>query len=160
MKRIWAPWRMKLFSTHQPGCVFCRVQKEQDDLANLVLHRGETAFIILNRYPYTSGHLLVVLKDHLDSLEAASPECRSEMMELTNRCIKILRKVYTPDGFNWGANIGEAAGAGIPGHAHMHVVPRWSGDASFMSVLGEARVLPEDLSETYRRLRAAWDGAE
>jgi ATP adenylyltransferase len=157
MKRIWAPWRMKFVSAKLPGCVFCEVQGQADDVSSLLVWRGDSAFVILNHYPYTSGHLLVVAKSHHASLEQLTPACRSEMMELATRCISVLKTVYKPDGFNLGANIGEAAGAGIPGHVHLHVVPRWTGDASFMSVLGETRVLPEELEESYRRIREAWE---
>jgi len=147
---------MKFVSTKVSGCVFCDVQVDADDSASFLVYRGDCAFVILNRYPYTSGHLLVVANDHHTSFEHLSPACRSEMMELSTRCITVLRTVYGPDGFNLGANIGEAAGAGIPGHAHLHVVPRWTGDSSFMSVLGETRVLPEELDESYRRIHQAW----
>jgi ATP adenylyltransferase len=148
---------MKFISTKVQGCVFCDVLQEPDDSSTLVVFRGECAYVILNRYPYTSGHLLVVANSHHNSFEQLSPACRAEMMELSTRCITVLRSVYKPDGFNIGANIGEAAGAGIPGHAHLHVVPRWTGDASFMSVLGETRVLPEDLKDSHCRIRQAWE---
>lgn len=138
------------------GCVFCQVQKQTDDTHNLVVWRGDSAYVILNRYPYTSGHLLVVANRHKASFEDLAPACRSEMMELAVRGMSVLRKVYQPDGFNLGANIGEAAGAGIPGHAHLHVVPRWGGDASFMLTLAETKVMPEALDETYRRVLEAW----
>ena len=156
MKRLWAPWRMKFVEQHETKCVFCRVQTQTDDAGNLVVFRGQMAFVILNRYPYTSGHLMVVANIHLPSLEDLDSGTRAEMMELATKGIKILRKVYKPEAFNFGANIGEAAGAGIAGHVHLHVVPRWVGDTNFMSTLGETRVLPEELNDTYRRVHAAW----
>jgi len=156
MKRLWAPWRMKFVEQHETKCAFCRVQTQNNDEGNLVVFRGQMAFVILNRYPYTSGHLMVVANIHLPSLEDLDSGTRAEMMELATKGIKILRKVYKPEAFNFGANIGEAAGAGIAGHVHLHVVPRWVGDTNFMSTLGETRVLPEELNDTYRRVHAAW----
>lgn len=147
---------MKFVTTTQLGCVFCEVQGEADDAHNLVVWRGDSAFVILNRYPYTSGHLMVVANLHQASFEDLEPACRAEMMELAARGMTVLRAVYKPDGFNLGANVGEAAGAGIPGHAHLHVVPRWTGDASFMLTLADTKVMPEALEETYRRVREAW----
>jgi ATP adenylyltransferase len=138
-------------------CVFCRVQTQTSDAENLIVFRGRKAFVILNRYPYTSGHLLVVANAHQPSIEDLDIETRSEMMELATTSLQTIRTVYRPDAFNFGANIGEAAGAGIAGHVHLHVVPRWEGDTNFMSALAETRVLPEELNETYRRIRAAWN---
>jgi ATP adenylyltransferase len=156
MKRLWAPWRMKYVQTHDHECVFCSVQKQPDGPESLVIWRGQYAFVILNRFPYTSGHTLVVANAHRASLEDLEPGERAEMMELATQCIRVLRKVYQPEAFNLGANIGEVAGAGVAGHVHLHVVPRWAGDANFMSTVAETRVLPEALEETYRRLTKAW----
>jgi ATP adenylyltransferase len=156
MKRLWAPWRMKFVEKHAAECVFCTVQKQMDDAKNLIVFRGQTAFVILNRYPYTSGHMLVVANLHRPSLEDLDPETRAEMMELATESMRVLRTVYKPEAFNLGANIGEAAGAGIAGHVHLHIVPRWGGDTNFLSALAETRVLPEELDETYRRVQAAW----
>jgi ATP adenylyltransferase len=139
------------------GCVFCQVLDSPDGLENLVVYRGERAYVILNRYPYTSGHLMVVPFKHKPDLDAYSPETRAEMMELVARCIQVLRGDYNAQGFNVGANIGSAAGAGIPSHFHFHIVPRWGGDTNFMSAIGETRVVPESLEDTYRRVRDAWD---
>ena len=125
-------------------------------MENLVVFRGHNAFVILNRYPYTSGHLMVVANIHLPSLEDLDAETRTEMIELATNGIQVLRKVYKPEAFNFGANIGKAAGAGIAGHVHLHVVPRWGGDTNFMSTLAETRILPEELNDTYRRVHAAW----
>lgn len=156
MKWLWSPWRVRYFQITQRGCVFCRVQRETRDEENLIVARGQHAFVILNRFPYTSGHLMVVAYAHQPSLELLDTAVRSEMMEMATQAIQVLRRVYRPDGFNVGFNIGEAAGAGIAGHIHLHVVPRWNGDTNFMSTLAETRVLPEALEETCRRLRAAW----
>jgi ATP adenylyltransferase len=159
MKRLWAPWRMKFVQTypHEPGCVFCAAQEKHKDAENLVAFRGQKSFVILNRYPYTSGHLLVVANNHLPNLEDLDADTRAEMMELATRSMRVLRRVYQPEGFNFGSNIGEVAGAGIPGHVHLHIVPRWAGDTSFMSTVGETRVLPEDLDATYHKVCTAWD---
>jgi ATP adenylyltransferase len=160
MKRLRAPWRMKFVQSHlDDRCVFCRVQAQAADTENLVVFRGQKAFVILNRYPYTSGHLMIVANLHRPSLEDLDRETRSEMMELATQAMGILRKVYQPEAFNFGANIGAAAGAGIADHVHLHLVPRWGGDTNFMSTLAETRVLPEELQETYRRINAAWMGS-
>ena len=137
----------------EEGCVFCNAHAKEDSAANLIAFRGKHAFVILNRYPYTSGHLMVIPFQHVSTLEELDPTTRAEIMELTSQCITVLRKTYKPQGFNMGANIGEAAGAGVPGHIHIHIVPRWCGDTNFMSALGETRVLPEALEDTYKRVR-------
>jgi ATP adenylyltransferase len=137
----------------EDGCVFCIAQSLADGDENLIAHRGERAYVILNRYPYTSGHLMVVPFAHQPNLEKLDAETRAEMMELTSLCMTVLRKVYNPQAFNMGANIGEAAGAGVKEHVHIHIVPRWKGDTNFMSTLGETRVLPEALEDTYLRIK-------
>lgn len=139
------------------GCVFCSVQAETDSLENLIAFRGKNAYVILNRYPYTSGHLMVVPFEHKPNLEELDPETRAEIMELTSRCMAVLREIYQPQGFNMGANIGKAAGAGIAGHVHIHIVPRWAGDTNFMSTLGETRVLPEALEDTYQKVKEVFE---
>lgn len=140
-------------SNKEDGCVFCIAQDKEDSAENLIAFRGERAYVILNRYPYTSGHLMVVPLDHKPNLEELDPLTRAEMMELTARCMTVLRKIYKTQAFNMGANIGEAAGAGVKSHVHIHIVPRWAGDTNFMSTLGQTRVLPETLESTYRRVR-------
>jgi ATP adenylyltransferase len=135
------------------GCIFCNAQEKEDSAENLIVFRGERSYVILNRYPYTSGHLMVVPFEHQPNLEALDPQTRAEMMELTSHSMTILRNVYNPQAFNMGANIGEAAGAGVKEHVHIHIVPRWYGDTNFMSTLGETRVLPETLEDTYERIR-------
>lgn len=155
MKHIWSPWRMKYIEKHEKeeGCVFCIAQAQEDSAANLIAFRGERAYVILNLYPYTSGHLMVVPFEHKATLEKLGSSTRTEIMELASQCMTVLRKIYNPQGFNMGSNIGSAAGAGVPGHVHIHIVPRWAGDTNFMSTLGETRVLPEALQDTYKRVR-------
>jgi ATP adenylyltransferase len=158
MNHIWSPWRMKYIETNEQeeGCVFCGAQAGEDSVANLIAFRGQRAFVILNLYPYTSGHLMVIPFEHVATLEELNPAARAEMMELSSQCMTILQKIYNPQGFNMGANIGKAAGAGVPGHVHIHIVPRWGGDTNFMSTLGETRVLPESIEDTYTRVRAGF----
>jgi ATP adenylyltransferase len=139
------------------GCVFCMMQELQDGPENLIAFRGEHSFVILNRYPYTSGHLMVVPFEHKPNLEELDPETRAEMMELTSRCMSMLRRIYNPQAFNMGANIGEAAGAGIKEHIHIHIVPRWAGDTNFMSAVGDVRVLPESLESTWQRVKKGFE---
>jgi ATP adenylyltransferase len=162
MNHIWSPWRMEYIenSHKEDGCIFCIAQDKEDSAENLIAFRGERAYVILNRYPYTSGHLMVVPLDHKPNLEELDPLTRAEMMELTARCMTVLRKIYNTQAFNMGANIGEAAGAGVKSHVHIHIVPRWAGDTNFMSTLGQTRVLPETLESTYRRIQDGfWEGA-
>jgi ATP adenylyltransferase len=140
-------------SNKEEGCVFCSAQEMEDSAKNLIAFRGEHAYVILNRYPYTSGHLMVVPFDHKPHLEALDAQTRAEMMELTSRCMTALRKIYHPEAFNMGANIGESAGAGVKSHVHIHIVPRWQGDTNFMTVVGDTRVLPEAIEITYERVR-------
>ena len=158
MDYLFSPWRMDYIEKHlnMEGCVFCLEQEKSDGPENLIVFRGQKAFVILNRYPYTSGHIMTVPHIHKSTLEQLDPATRAEMFELANRSIGILRKIYNPQGFNVGVNIGEAAGAGITEHVHLHVVPRWMGDTNFMTSLGKTRVHPESLEETYRRVYEEW----
>jgi ATP adenylyltransferase len=155
MKHLWSPWRMTYIENHgkDEGCVFCNAQARDDGPDNLIVHRGRLAYVILNRYPYTSGHVMVVPFEHRPNFEELKPEARAEMMELASRAMAILRKIYGTGSFNMGANIGEAAGAGVKEHVHIHVVPRWVGDTNFMSSLAGTRVLPETLEDTWKRVR-------
>jgi ATP adenylyltransferase len=148
---------MKYVESKTSHCIFCGVLNSKDDKENLVVYRGSRCFVMLNRFPYTSGHILVVANEHLPSLEDLSPAARSELMELASRSMTILRKVYNPDAFNMGANIGEAAGAGIAGHVHLHVLGRWQGDTNFMLTLAETKVIPEALEVTLSRITKAWN---
>jgi ATP adenylyltransferase len=156
MDFIFTPWRYAYVTTADkfPECLFCEVLKSGNDEQALIVHRHKHCFVMLNAYPYTSGHVMVVPYQHVDQLQQLSPEAAQEMMELTRKLEGILRELYHPDGLNLGMNLGKAAGAGIAGHIHMHVLPRWIADASFISVIGETRVLPEDLATTYKRIRA------
>jgi len=157
MDYLWTPWRYRWVSDagKDERCVFCDAIDAKDDAATLIVERGEKNFIILNRFPYTSGHLMIVPYAHVPDLVSADAETLAEMMRIAQRAQKALEKTYRPEGFNLGVNLGRAAGAGITGHLHMHVLPRWVGDANFMTVTGETRVEPEELSTTYMRLRAA-----
>ena len=159
MNHIWSPWRMKYIekTEKEEGCVFCSAQTEEDGAANLIAFRGQRAFVILNLYPYTSGHLMVIPFEHVATLEELDQATRAEMMELTSRCTTVLKTIYKPHGFNIGVNIGEAAGAGVAGHVHIHIVPRWKGDTNFMSSVGGTRVLPEALEVTYERVKEEFD---
>jgi ATP adenylyltransferase len=139
------------------GCIFCEGLKREDGPENLIVHRGLKAFVILNRFPYTSGHLMIVPYEHKPSLEFLEAASRADIMDLSARAIQVLQALYSPQGYNLGMNIGNAAGAGISEHVHLHVVPRWVGDTNFMSAVSQTRVLPELLEETYKRVREAWE---
>ena len=156
MDYLWTPWRYTYLATagKAPSCIFCELQRSADDHKALIVHRAEYNFIILNAYPYTSGHSMVVPYQHLDQLNKLPPAAAAEMMQLVQRMETVLCEVYQPDGVNLGMNVGKAAGAGVAGHIHMHVLPRWLADSNFMTVIGESRVLPELLEATYQRLKA------
>jgi ATP adenylyltransferase len=160
MDYLWTPWRYAYITNagknegRPEGCIFCELPGLPDAEAKIV-HRGERCYIILNSFPYTSGHVMVVPFAHLDELQKLPELAAREMMELCQKMEGVLRSVYSPDGINLGMNIGRAAGAGIAGHVHMHVLPRWVGDTNFMTVTGESRVLPEALEETYRKIKGA-----
>jgi ATP adenylyltransferase len=161
MRRLFSPWRKPYIDRNKAtekakGCVFCAALAMPDSPENLIVQRGEQAFVILNRYPYTSGHLMVLPKQHAARLDQVDKATRAEMMELLNQAVAVLTATYKPEGFNLGANLGAAAGAGIEEHLHLHAVPRWTGDTNFMPVVGQTRVLPELLEETWQRVRAAW----
>ena len=153
-----SPWRMKYFNRDKSitTCAFCEAQICADSADNLIIHRAENAFVILNLYPYTSGHLMVVHNNHTHLLVDLDEATQTELMRLSTHAVRVLGEVYHPQGFNIGMNLGIVAGAGIAEHLHMHVVPRWGGDANFISIIGETRVLPETLDQTYLRLREAW----
>lgn len=139
------------------GCVFCDHLAQGDDEKARILYRGHTTFVILNAFPYNTGHLMVAPSLHVGSLTALTPAERAEMMELASSATKVVRAAMGAQGFNVGINVGEAAGAGIPGHLHMHVVPRWGGDTNFMTTIGDTKVLPEMLDDTYKKLRPGFD---
>ncbi len=167
MEHLWSPWRMQYLQDGDKatgilaggaGCVFCdaHTQPADRDAEVLIVRRGERAFVILNIYPYNNGHFMVMPYAHVPSLEQLTAPTLTEMMMLVNHGLAALRTMYNPHAFNLGMNIGGAAGAGIVGHVHMHIVPRWAGDTNFMTVTAGTRVIPEDLRETWRRMRDAW----
>lgn len=162
MDYLWTPWRYPYITSakENQGCVFCNKRDGGEDRAAWIVHRGEHCYICLNAYPYTSGHVMVIPYAHLDELQKLPSEAASEMMELCRRTETVLRKLYRPDGINLGMNVGAAAGAGVAGHIHMHVLPRWIADANFMSVVAETRILPEMLETTWERMRAEFRSAE
>ena len=161
MKRLWTPWRMQYIQAPKAkprGCVFCskvRASKKRDR-DNLLLVRGERAFMVLNLYPYTNGHVMVLPYEHTGDLDALDGATLQEMMLLVGQAIRALRRTAHPHGFNIGLNLGKAAGAGEE-HVHFHIVPRWTGDSNYMHVLGETKIIPEYLSETYRKLRVMFE---
>ena len=159
MDYIWTPWRYQYMreaaSGNQPECIFCEAVARNSDAETLIVHRGKKAFIILNRFPYTSGHVMIVPYAHVAELNLCEPGTLDEMMQLARRVETALRTNYKPDGMNLGMNLGRAAGAGVVGHLHLHALPRWIGDSNFMTVTAETRVHPEDLKTTYERLSKA-----
>ncbi|MSO49679.1 MAG: HIT domain-containing protein [Acidobacteria bacterium] len=155
MERLWTPWRLAYVtaaSKDAPGCVFCQALATGAD-ESLIVFRGTACFVILNLYPYNNGHLMVVPMRHVGRLSGLEPDEAGEMMRLTRVVEMALQELYQPHGFNMGLNLGKSAGAGVLDHLHMHVVPRWNGDTNFMTVVGDTRVLPEDLARTAERLR-------
>ena len=158
MERLFAPWRIRYILAPKPkDCVFCTAPKESRDKENLLLYRGKTCYIIMNRNPYNPGHVMVCPYRHIPSVEDMTDEEMLESMKLVNLSIKAIRKSMSPDGFNVGINIGKVAGAGIAAHLHIHIVPRWNGDTSFMPILADVQVVPEALEETYDKIKAAID---
>lgn len=156
MDYLFAPWRYAYVSSAAPatGCIFCNAPKETDE-KSLIVHRGTHCYVILNTFPYTNGHMMMVPYAHQDELHKLPADAAQEMMSLTQRLEGVLRELYRPDGLNLGMNLGKAAGAGVAGHIHMHILPRWVADANFVSVIGETRVLPEALEMTWERVRQA-----
>ncbi|MEE9274950.1 MAG: HIT domain-containing protein [bacterium] len=163
MDRLWAPWRMEFILERVKGsgngeapCILCGVLEAEDGPSNLILHRGRLAYIVLNKYPYSNGHLMVVPIRHVREFDALGAEEGAEIMALAQRCVAALREKLGAHGFNVGMNLGEAAGAGIEGHLHLHVVPRWRDDHNFMATIGDVRVIPEHIEETYKTLSASF----
>lgn len=160
MDPLFSPWRMQFILAGKDAdadrCVLCEVQAVETDRDRLILHRGAAVYVILNLFPYNTAHLMVVPNRHVDRVAALTPAERAEAMELLARAEAVLEAEYRPQGFNLGANVGAVAGAGIPGHVHFHILPRWQGDTNFLPVLGGAKSIPEALEETYDRLRTAW----
>ena len=154
MKQIWAPWRIKYIQMGKvEGCFLCEKPRQDSDVKNYILHRGEKNFIILNNYPYNPGHLMIAPYRHVATLEELTKEELHEHFEIVSLSLKVLRQVFKPAGFNIGINMGKVAGAGLEEHVHTHIVPRWQGDTNFMPVLSDVRVVPEALAETYEKLR-------
>ncbi|HAJ79281.1 MAG TPA: HIT family hydrolase [Fibrobacteres bacterium] len=161
MKRLWAPWRMsyiKSIDKKEDGCIFCTKPAESDDKKNLIVYRGQKSFIILNAFPYSNGHLLVIPYLHTSEIDALDPQTSSELWENVVMAKNVLKSAYRPDGFNIGMNMGRIAGAGIDQHLHIHIVPRWNGDTNFMPVLSDTRVISEGLEGTYNTLLPFFKG--
>ena len=161
MDYLWTPWRYRYVA--QAGkddpCIFCAALAANDDAGRMIVHRAKHNFIILNLYPYTTGHSMIVPYKHVPDLAGCDVDTLTELMQLAQRMQLALTRIYKPEGFNLGMNLGRCAGAGVTGHVHLHVLPRWSGDSSFMTTVGETRLHPEELSETYRKLRAEFPPA-
>jgi ATP adenylyltransferase len=157
---LWTPWRYTYLTKAAPaeGCIFCVKSDARQDAENYVVYRGKLNFILLNLFPYTSGHLMIAPYRHVATLAETPEDSLAEMMRLMKRAEVNLRAAYRPDGLNLGMNVGASAGAGVAGHIHMHVLPRWTGDANFMSTIGETRVMPEELPITYEKLaKLPWE---
>jgi len=154
MPYITAPWREEYIKRvfKMKGCIFCQALKQKNNRNVLILHKGKYNFVMLNKYPYTPGHLMIAPYKHLDSIELADKASSEELMALLKQCLRILRQQYNPQGFNTGMNIGQSAGAGVTGHYHMHIIPRWTGDSNFMPLIGNTKVVLEDLRTTYDHL--------
>lgn len=163
MDRLWSPWRYRYITAPgpdaagEPACIFCQKFASGNDEAALIIHRADHNAVLLNLYPYTSGHLMVIPYAHVSTLDECPPGVLAELILLAQKAERRLRAEYRCEGLNIGFNIGACAGAGVAGHLHLHLVPRWPGDANFMTTVGETRVLPEELSVTYRRLATGWD---
>jgi ATP adenylyltransferase len=156
MKYLWAPWRMDyILGEKKKGCFFCRKLKEKKDKENLILYKGKHVFVVMNKYPYNNGHLMIVPKRHYLGLERLDDKESKELFDLLRASIKVLRACFRPHGFNIGMNIGRVGGAGED-HLHLHIVPRWAGDTNFMPVMAETKVVPEYLEKTYQRLHSAF----
>jgi len=157
MKYLWAPWRMDyILGEEQKGCIFCKKPLERKDDINLILHQGRHSFVMMNKFPYNSGHVMVIPKRHCPDLEQLNDQEFQDLLSLLRTTIRILKEKLHPDGFNIGMNIGKVGGAGVDEHVHFHVVPRWIGDTNFMPILSESKVIPEYLEKTYQKLHAAF----
>ncbi|MBU0768286.1 MAG: HIT domain-containing protein [Proteobacteria bacterium] len=158
MKTMWAPWRMEyILGEKEKGCVFCRALSDQD---NLTLYKGKVTMVVMNKYPYINGHLLVAPTRHLSLLEQLSKNEMGDLLETVEKSVGILKKVMNPDGFNVGLNLGKVAGAGVEEHLHFHIVPRWFGDTNALTVFADVRVIPEHLQATCRNLKPYFDEME
>ena len=159
-QRLWAPWRLAYVKDaakdSEVDCIFCAKPAEDDDEANLIVHRGERCFVILNLFPYTNGHLMVAPYEHIGRLQEIPPSTLTEMMELAQKAMDRLEHAYEPHGYNVGFNQGRVAGAGVEHHIHMHVVPRWAGDNNFMPVIADTKVMPQSIEQSYEALEGAF----
>ncbi len=154
MEHLGAPWRMEYIQMEKPeGCILCQKPSQDNDAANYILYRADRNFVIMNTYPYNPGHLLIAPYRHLANLDDLRPDELHDHIDVVSRSVKVLREVFSPGGFNLGTNLGKPAGAGITDHVHTHIVPRWQGDANFMPVIADTRVIPEALAETYQKLK-------
>jgi ATP adenylyltransferase len=154
MKVIWAPWRMEYVGSDQAseGCIFCPADEPTQDEKRLILYRGEWSIVLMNRFPYSNGHLLIAPLRHISSFDSLSPDEKLDLLNMMERSMSVLKEVMNPGGFNIGMNLGKVAGAGVEDHMHFHIVPRWSGDTNYMTVLGEVRIIPEHIRATYEKL--------
>ncbi|HUT72129.1 MAG TPA: HIT domain-containing protein [Desulfatiglandales bacterium] len=154
MKVVWAPWRMEYVGSDQAseGCIFCPGDDRTQDEKRLILYRGEWSIVLMNRFPYSNGHLLIAPLRHISSFDSLSPDEKLDLLNMVERSMSVLKKVMNPAGFNIGMNLGKVAGAGVEDHMHFHIVPRWSGDTNYMTVLGEVRIIPEHIRATYEKL--------
>lgn len=158
MDHIWAPWRMKYILSQKPdGCIFCDKPGQTRDRENLILHRGESCFVIMNFYPYNNGHVMIVPYRHVSNLDDLTASERNDLMALLTASAEILKRAIKPDGLNIGMNLGKVAGAGIDDHLHFHIVPRWNGDTNFMPIFGNTKVLPQGLQESWEMLKPFFD---
>ncbi|MDP8254120.1 MAG: HIT domain-containing protein [Candidatus Alcyoniella australis] len=161
MDRLWAPWRMEYIKgPKSEGCIFCDLPDPAGDRERLILRRGKAAYVMMNRYPYSNGHLMVAPYAHLGQIELIDREVRLEMFDLVDECVRALKAKFDPQGFNVGINLGQVAGAGVLDHVHIHVVPRWNGDTNFMTVVGELRVISEHILNTYDQLVGEFKAGE
>jgi ATP adenylyltransferase len=162
MKRLLSPWRSVYIQSFQggkkiKGCLFCRIAKEHDDAKNLIVWRGKECFVVMNRYPYNNGHIMVVPYMHTSSMGKLTDKTNVEVMKTAAQCMQALQKNSKPDGFNFGANLGRAAGAGIANHVHFHLVPRWNGDTNFIPVLADVKIVSEDIQKSWKKLKLFFD---
>jgi ATP adenylyltransferase len=155
MKILWAPWRINYILGKKEGCIFCDKLKENKDRENYILLRGKDSFVMLNTFPYNNGHLMVAPYKHVPDFDGLEDSELRELIGLVKKCTQMLKKTLKPEGFNIGVNVGKVAGAGVEGHIHIHIVPRWEGDTNFISIVGKTKIIPESLNDTYRKLLSA-----
>ena len=153
-EKLWAPWRAGfILSKKEKGCIFCKRLKEKDSVKNLIVYRGQKALVILNKFPYNAGHTMIVPTRHVGQIEKLKADEAAEFFELLQKTVTIIKKILKPTSMNLGMNLGKASGAGVPGHLHMHIVPRWTGDTNFMPIIGKTKVVSLPLDPIYKKLR-------